>query len=185
MRACLSARLRLARAARRRRRAPPSATPTPTCTSPASLLCSRSGDDTFITTGKPIAFGGLHRGRRPTCTARRRLVLMPYACEQLLRAPLGERLAGRQSVEQLAGLLRRGRAVSVGAVGERRAVARRERPVVDVGLHRGDAVGERAERRQAAVEQPLVVRVVGAGGRAPDHEDRLVGRLRRPRSRRG
>ena len=59
------------RAGRRRRRALPSADPTPTRTRPASLLCSRSGDETFITTGKPIALGGLHRGLRPTCTARR------------------------------------------------------------------------------------------------------------------
>ena len=65
-----------------------------------------------------------------------------------------------------------------GCVDERRAVARGERPVVGVALHRGDAVVEGAEHRQAAVEQTLVVRVVGAGRRAPHHVDGLGRGLR-------
>ncbi len=47
--------LGLAQAARRTPRCTSAAEPTPTFTTPTSVLCSRSGDDTFITTGKPIA----------------------------------------------------------------------------------------------------------------------------------
>ena len=96
-------------------------------------------------------------------TARPCDVLMPYASSSCFERPLRERFARLQAVEQLARLLRRGQRRRRRVV-ERRAVARRERPVVGVGLHRRDAVVERAEHRQPAVEQALVVRVVGAAG---------------------
>ncbi len=64
----------LARAARRTRRAPRPRSRRPTFTRPTSLLCSRSGDDTFITTGKPISLAALHRlGRRRAQHVLRRL----------------------------------------------------------------------------------------------------------------
>ena len=137
----------LARAARRTRRAPPSATPTPTCTSPTSLLCSRSGDETFITTGKPIALrraspppsADVHSSSLRRLDAVRREQLLRVATPRAPRRAPGRRGACAPSSRPGDG--------AVGAVVERRAVARRERPVVGVGLHRRDAVVERAERR--------------------------------------
>ncbi len=48
----------------------------PTRTSPASLLCSRSGDDTFITTGKPICFAA-RAASAADVHSRSLLVVMP------------------------------------------------------------------------------------------------------------
>ena len=99
--------------------------------------------------------------------------------EHLLRLLLGQRVARLGA--------RRACARAFFAAGERRRSARRRTasgsaPRTSSSRRtpgpRCDAVPERAEHRQPAVEQALVVRVVGAGGRAPDHEDRLVGGLR-------
>ena len=98
------------------------------------------------------------------------LVLMPYAFSSCFEFHSDSASPGFRPSSSLRAFFAAGRGVG-GRRRERRAVARRERPVVGVRLHRGDAVVERAERRQPAVEQPLVVRVVGA-------------RRARPRSRR-
>ncbi len=90
---------------------------------------------------------------------------------------LRERLARRGAGEHAARL--RGPRRRLGRrVRERRPVARRELPVVDVGAHRLHAVRERAEHGEPAIEEAEVERVVGPGRRAPDDEDRLVGGLR-------
>ena len=99
------------------------------------------------------------RGRRAQLVLRR---LDAVRLQELLRVPLRERLA-RAAARRAACAPCFAAGSGVGRrVRERRAVARRERPVVGVALHGRDAVVERAEHRQAAVEQALVVRVVGS-----------------------
>ena len=55
----------------------------PTFTSPASLLCSRSGDEIFITTGKPIAFAA-RTAAAAEFTSSSFDDLMPYALSSCL-----------------------------------------------------------------------------------------------------
>ena len=160
-----------------RRRGPPWPTPTPTSHEPEVALVQQVGRRHLhhdrvadrVARPSPPAAADVHSTSFDGLDAVRR--------EQLLRRALRQRLAGRRPVEQLARLRGRRRAARSARRRTASGSARRT-PVVDVRLDRLHAVAERAEHRQAAVEQALVVRVVGARRRAPDHEDRLVGGLR-------
>ena len=77
MRACLSARFAFASSSSYAARTS-FGDATPTRTRPASLLCSKSGDDTFITTGKPIALAAFTAAAAEAHSSSL-LVLMPYA----------------------------------------------------------------------------------------------------------
>ena len=198
--------LRRRRSASRRRRSPSRTRARPRCGRCRSAFCAFASSSSYAArTSLADADADLHeagvalvqqvgrrdlhhdrdsRSRSAACTAAAAEftsssfdVLMPYAFSSCLHCHSESASPGARSARSVRAFFAAGDGVDRRVV-ERRAVARRERPVVGVRLHRGDAVVERAEHGQAAVEQALVVRVVGAGRRAPDDEDRLVGGLR-------